>query len=275
MLNFCVRCDAKMKKDREEAFTPLEILRPVKDKSLTGFTLLELLIGICILIIIGAVGFTLIWQASQRTKVVVAKVSLTQFSMLLESVKSDANYYPPAVNDTLESLAYTAAPAGYERGWRGPYLKATPIDPWKKKYFYRLVYGVIFGPMLCPRVAGPPSDETYYFDAVPGEATLIMYNDCKIDHSGEVWLNGTSIITPDEFKNDVPVVEKQVILLAKNSLRMRLTSGPGTYIIMSIKSSFSNRTGYVIGSYGYDNKAGGTGFAKDLTWETGQSGADF
>jgi len=158
---------------------------------------------------------------------------------------------------------------------RGPYLKATPVDPWKKEYFYRLIYGVIFGPKLCPRVAGPPSDETYYFDAVPGEATVIMYNDCKIDHSGEVWLNGTSLITQNEFKNDVPVIEKKVTLLAKNSIRMRLTSGPGTYIILSVTSPFSSRTGYIIGSYGLDNKAGGKGFAKDLTWESGQTEANF
>lgn len=56
---------------------------------------------------------------------------------------------------------------------------------------------------------------------------------------------------------------------------MRLTSGPGSYIMVSITSPFSNRTGYIIGSYGFDNKAGGTGFAKDLSWETGQSGVDF
>ena len=247
----------------------------MRRKKKVGFTLIELIFGICVLVMLGAIGFTLIRQVSQRTRVVVAKTSITQYAMLLEAVKSDARYYPPAVNDTLESLAYTAAPAGYERGWRGPYLKATPIDPWKKEYFYRLIYGVIFGPKLCPRVSGPPSDETYYFDAIPGKATIIMNNDCKIDHSGEIWLNGASIISPDEFKNDVPVVEKEITLLAKNSIRMRLTSNPGSYIIISITSPFSNRAGYIIGSYGSDKKAGGTSFAKDLTWETEQSGADF
>ena len=237
--------------------------------------MLELLVGICVLAIIGAIGFTLIWQASQRTRVVVAKASITQFVMLLEAVKSDANYYPPAVNNTLESLAYTAAPAGYERGWRGPYLKATPVDPWKKEYFYRLVYGVIFGPMLCPRVAGPPADETYYFDAVPGKATLIVGNDCNIINSGTVWLNGVEIASPNEFQNGIPIIQKEITLLAKNSIRIRLTSNPGSYIMVSITSPFSNRTAYIIGSYGFDNKPGGRGFANDIVWESGQSEADF
>lgn len=114
-----------MKRDKRAGFAPLEILRPVRNKSLTGFTLPELLIGISILVMLCAVGFTLIRQASQRTKVVVAKVGITQHAVLLEAVKSDVNYYPPDINNTLESLAYTAAPTGYERGWRGPYLAET------------------------------------------------------------------------------------------------------------------------------------------------------
>ena len=142
-----------------------------------GFTLPELLIGISILVVLGAIGFTLIRQVSQRTRVVVAKAGITQYVMLLEAVKSDANYYPPAVNNTLESLAYTAAPTGYERGWRGPYLKTTPIDPWKKEYFYRLVYGVVFGPKEFKREwRGPPYDETFTFPAIPGSGTLIIDN---------------------------------------------------------------------------------------------------
>ncbi len=241
----------------------------------SAFTLLEMLFGICVLVIIAVIGFTLIRQALQRTKVVVAKASITQYAVLLEAVKSDANYYPPANNDTLESLAYTASPPGYERGWRGPYLKATPVDPWKKEYFYRLVYGVIFGPMLCPRVAGPPADETYYFDAVPGKATVVVGNDCNIINSGTVWLNGVEIVSPNQFQNGVPVIQTEVTVIAKNSIRMRLTSNPGSYIMVSVTSPFSNRTAYIIGSYGFDNKAGGTGFAKDLTWEGGQTGANF
>jgi len=45
--------------------------------------------------------------------------------------------------------------------------------------------------------------------------------------------------------------------------------------MVSITSPSSNRTAYIIGSYGFDNKAGGRGFAKDLVWESEQSGADF
>jgi len=237
-----------------------------------GFTLLELLIGICILIIIGAVGFTLIRQASQRTRGVVAKTSISQYAMLLESVKSEVKYYPPADNNTLESLAYVASPPGYERWWRGPYLKTTPVDPWKKEYFYHLIYGVIFGPTQCFR-ATPPKYQDFIFDALPGEATLIMDNFGLTACS--VYLNGTEIITESEFKKDVLHAEKPIVLLPKNTLSVRARSNKSAYILLSITSPFSNRAGYIIGSYGFDNKAGGDGFARDLTWVTGQSGADF
>ena len=237
-----------------------------------GFTLLELLIGISILVILGAIGFTLIRQVSQRTRVVVAKTSITQYVMLLESVKSDANYYPPAVNNTPESLAYTAAPTGFGRGWRGPYLKATPIDPWKKEYFYCLVYGVIFGPTMCFR-STPPQYQDFLFDALPGDATLVMDNFGLTACS--VFLNGTEVITENEFQADVLHTEKQVTLLSKNTLSVRSESNKASYIFLNVTSPFSSRADYIIGSYGSDNKAGGDGFTRDLTWVTGQSGADF
>jgi general secretion pathway protein G len=242
-----------------------------------GFTLLELLIGICILVILGAIGFTLIRQASQRTKVVVAKASITQYVMLLDVAKSDANYYPPAVNDTLESLAYTAAPTGYGRGWRGPYLKTTPIDPWGAPYFYRLICptGVLFGPTQCFR-ATPPKYQDFSFTASPGNATLKMEN---FDLTAcSVVLNGIEIISEDEFKKMDPLVEQPITLLSgTNILSVRARSNKSAYILLTITSPnpFSNHTTYEVGSYGSDKKSGGTGFAKDLTWVSGQSGTGF
>ena len=248
----------------------------MKREKKAGFTLLELLIGICILVILGAIGFTLIRQASQRTKVVVAKASITQHVILLDVVKSDAYYYPPAINNTLESLTYTAAPTGYARGWRGPYLKTTPIDPWGTPYFYNVIYeeGIIFGPTQCFR-AVPPKYQDFSFTASPGVAKLIMDN---FDVTAcSVFLNGVEIITESEFQKDVLRTEKTITLLANNVLSVRARSNKSAYMLLGITAPliFGNRTGYIIGSYGFDKKAGGTGFAKDLIWVTGQAGTDF
>jgi len=241
-----------------------------------GFTLLELLIGICILVILGAFGFALISQVSQRTKVVVAKTSITQYVMLLDVVKSDANYYPPAINETLESLTYTAAPTGYGKGWRGPYLKATPIDPWGTPYFYNLIYenGIIFGPTQCFR-STPPKYQDFSFTATPGTGTLIMDNFELTACS--VILNGIEIISESEFKVYDLHVEKPVTLLANNILSVRARSNKKSYILLGVTAPliFGNRTGYIVGSYGSDKTGCGAGFAKDLIWITGQAGTDF
>ena len=243
-----------------------------------GFTLVELIVGICILIIIGAAGFTLIRQAAQRTKVVVAKANLSQYATLLESVKSEVNYYPPAVNETLESLTFTASPPGYERWWRGPYLKETPVDPWKKEYFYHLIYGIVFGPKQFKREShGSPYDETFTFPAVPGSGTLIIDNSSHPVASTRVWLNGVEIVHPSDINPHIYTITKQLTLASDNTLRVWIPSNvhQQNYYYLTITSPFSNRTSYTIGSYGSDNKIGGDGFARDLIWIAGQSGTDF
>ncbi|MCX5642677.1 MAG: type II secretion system protein GspG [Candidatus Omnitrophica bacterium] len=253
----------------------------MKKEKRWGFTLLELLVGIAVLVILGAIGFILIKQVSQRTKVVVAKTSITQHVMLLDAVKSDINYYPPDINKTLESLTYpdtdTAVPAGYTRGWRGPYLKVTPIDPWGAPYFYRLIceMGTLFGPATLFRTT-PPSYQNFPFIASAGTATIILENNGLTACS--VLLNGVEVITESEFKMHDPYLEKTITLLSgTNILSVRARSNKSASIRLRINSPnpFSNRTTYEVGSYGSDKKAGGVGFAKDLTWITGQSGADF
>lgn len=244
----------------------------MKKRNKGAFILLEVLVVTCILVVVGAIGFTLIKQVSQRTKVAIAKASISQYATLLEVVKSDANYYPPADNITLKSLTYAAAPAGYEKGWRGPYLKAVPVDPWKKEYFYRLAYGIIWGPTQCFR-STPPKYQNFLFDALPGDAALVMDNFGLTACS--VILNGTEIITETEFKMWEPHIEKPATLLSRNTLSVRARSNKASYIFLSVTSPFSNRVSYIMGSYGSDNKAGGDGFARDLTWVAGQSGADF
>jgi len=85
--------------------------------------------GLGILAMLFLFAFGLMRQVSRRTKVVVAKSSISQYAVLLETVKADANYYPPATNNTLESLTYKTTPTGYGNGWRGPYINKTPVDP--------------------------------------------------------------------------------------------------------------------------------------------------
>lgn len=248
----------------------------MKKRTTGGFTFLELLLGIFILMVICSLGFASIKTISQKTKVVVAKAYLTQCAMLLETVKDGACYYPPDSNYTLESLTSVSTPEGYGNGWRGPYLKEIPIDPWKKPYFYRLSCGIFWGPERLHREHAKPFYVTFYITAKPGRGSVVMVNESNITHAGStVWLNGIEIIHSSEFKRGLPKVEKDITLLAQNTLTVLLESNPSAYIDLSLGSAFDPKTTYILSSYGSDNQPGGTGFAKDLTWITKQSGTEF
>ena len=90
-------------------------------------------------------------------------------------------------------------------------------------------------------------------------------------------MNGVEIVSPSDINPHIYTITKQLTLISSNTLRVWIPSNVHheNYYYLTITSPFSNRTSYTMGSYGSDKKAGGTGFAKDLTWVTGQSGANF
>ena len=237
-----------------------------------GFTLVELLVGLTIFLILTTISFRLIRQVKQKVKINVAKSQIAHLTIAIEMVKSHTEYYPPQRDDlSLRDLLESEAPSSILRDrWDGPYLSSLPLDPWGKDYFYIVHPGPVFGPTQFLRgECGPPHGKTFYFSAVPGDAKLVVENTCKIVHAGTVWLNGVEIVSPEEFKDDIPIIEKDVTLLSYNSLRIRLTSNPGSYIFLTIFSNTSKQTRYILGSYGVDKKEGGTGFNADIVWAEG------
>lgn len=104
-------------------------------KSQAGFTLVELLVVMVILVLLASlVGPRVIgYLGSSRTKT--AKVQIESISTSLELFKLDTGRYP-ATTEGLKLLV--DKPAGL-KGWNGPYLKSgtVPNDPWGNKYRYR------------------------------------------------------------------------------------------------------------------------------------------
>ena len=239
-----------------------------------GFTLIELLVGLIIIFILTTISFRLVRQVRQKVKISVAKSQIAHLSIAVEMVKSDAEYYPPQRDDlSLRDLLEKTAPSSLLRdGWYGPYLSSLPLDPWGKDYFYVVQKGLSFGPSELSRSeCGPPHGKTFNFSAVPGTATLVIENVCEIFSvsAGKIWLNGVEIVSPNEFQKDILRIEKDVTLLSENSLKVKLESKPGSYIVLSIFSFFSKQTSYILGSYGADKEGGGTGFNADIVWDEG------
>ena len=252
---------------------------------------MELLVVISILVLLSSIVMSAVQSVHRRSNVWVAKCEITQCAMMLEVVKADLDRYPPPVFQvingksisTLKALTSPNPPYGCTKGWQGPYLDTEQtIDSWNMPYFYRLKYEILktIGPIIREK-GGGDTVKTFTFDvSPPGPGILIMDNDppngAFTGHANRIILNGTEIISPAEFRNDLPQVEKDVVFLAKdNVISVRLTSKPGSEITIEIANPSSKRTGYILGSYGENRESGGENYAGDLTWTAGQSSPGF
>jgi general secretion pathway protein G len=100
-----------------------------------GFTLVELLVVMVILVLLASLVAPRVigYLGSSRTKS--AKVQIESLSTSLELFKLDTGRYP---NDR-EGLDALVQRPNDAKNWSGPYLKKdkVPLDPWGKPYHYR------------------------------------------------------------------------------------------------------------------------------------------
>ena len=100
-----------------------------------GFTLMELLVVMLILVAIGAFAVPLYLNHLSNTRIKAAGIQIDRLGGILDLYKLDIGLYPPE-GDGLQALL--TQPAGADR-WNGPYLKkkASLTDPWGAPYIYR------------------------------------------------------------------------------------------------------------------------------------------
>jgi general secretion pathway protein G len=100
-----------------------------------GFTLMEVLLVMAILVILGSVVVANFGKIFGDAKIDIAKTQLQTLSLPLTKFQFDTGDYPS--NDAGLG-ALRAAPAGViEEKWRGPYLpKNLGADPWGNDYEY-------------------------------------------------------------------------------------------------------------------------------------------
>ena len=105
-----------------------------KKKSLSAFTLVEIMV---VVIILGILAATIIPQfigSSQDAKVGAAKASVAELESAVERFYVQMDRYPTA-DEGLKVLI--EAPANDDdKKWRGPYIKQLRDDPWGHPYQY-------------------------------------------------------------------------------------------------------------------------------------------
>ena len=103
-----------------------------------GFTLLEVLLVLAILVILtSTVGYYFV-GAQRRANIRAATVQINLIEKLLQDYHTDVGSFP----DTQQGLAaLRTAPAGIPNNkWAGPYAeKDIPLDPWGSPYQYEFI----------------------------------------------------------------------------------------------------------------------------------------
>jgi general secretion pathway protein G len=112
----------------------LDRYKTCRTKAEHGFTLVELLVVLVILVLLASViGPRVIsYLGSSRSKT--SQIQIESLTTALELFHIDVGRYPTAT-EGLESLVKVA---GTIPGWNGPYLRKNdvPVDPWGKPYVY-------------------------------------------------------------------------------------------------------------------------------------------
>lgn len=107
----------------------------VRHPSVSGFTLLEMLVVITVIAVLAGVVAPMVFRNVGDAKLAAARAQIQIFELALDAYRLDTDHYP-ASEDGLSALVQ--APSAVSGRWRGPYLKrGVPLDPWGNPYVYR------------------------------------------------------------------------------------------------------------------------------------------
>jgi len=101
-----------------------------------GFTLVEVLLVLVILVVIASLAVTAYGPIQKRAYINAAKTQIGAFDTPLETYRLDIGDYP-STDQGLEALREAPSDLADPDKWGGPYLgKAVPNDPWDQPYQY-------------------------------------------------------------------------------------------------------------------------------------------
>lgn len=106
-----------------------------RDRADAGYTLLEVLVVMGIIVLLASIAAPQVLGYLGRARTETARAQIGSIATALELYALDMGGFPSTQNGL---AALVSAPAGETR-WRGPYLKRADglVDPWGRPYQYR------------------------------------------------------------------------------------------------------------------------------------------
>lgn len=98
----------------------------------------------------------------------------------------------------------------------------------------------VFGPNRYTCTGKPLNEFTASFKAVPGSATIIVKRGINPVCSAHIRVNGADVFTSKDFKEPVYLFKRTINLLEHNTITIKLTGAPGSYITVEIVQVVTN-----------------------------------
>jgi general secretion pathway protein G len=118
----------------------MTVRSPVRRRVRRGFTLMEILLVLAILVVLGSmvtVGYVQI-QKDANIKAAKSQVTLLEDAVNMYTLNVGT---PPTTQQGLDALLAAPADLPVPEKWTGPYLskKELPLDPWNQPYQYEQI----------------------------------------------------------------------------------------------------------------------------------------
>ncbi|MEM9185998.1 MAG: type II secretion system major pseudopilin GspG [Planctomycetota bacterium] len=108
--------------------------RPPRRPPASGFTLIEVLLVLVILVVLGAIAASNFSGAQNRAEINAAKSQVGLLASNIDRFRFDCKKYPEALEDLIQKPSDDLL----SKRWDGPYLNKSkiPLDPWDNAYKY-------------------------------------------------------------------------------------------------------------------------------------------
>jgi general secretion pathway protein G len=105
-----------------------------RNRVVTAFTLIELLLVLVILATLAAIVVPKFTKRGEQAKITAASTDISSIQLAMDAFEIDCGRYPTSE----EGLRAMVEQPSNANGWKGPYLsKGMPKDPWDNPYVYR------------------------------------------------------------------------------------------------------------------------------------------